>query len=151
MKHRLAFLLVLATLFSLFLTACGDEPVTIPTYPGATSITLADSVRTQFSGGLANVKNPTVDGFKTTDDIAKIKSTFDSSFKSAGWEDVSSQLASQPSVKAINDAGGFVIGYSKSGKSASILAIPSAYTEGSGITGLNANENAFIVVSGNPQ
>jgi hypothetical protein len=151
MRKRLVILLVLATLLSLTLVACGDDaPATVPAYPGATSITLADSVRSQFTTGLASVKNPTVDGFKTSDDIAKIKSTFDSSFKSNGWNDVSSQLTSQPNAKAINDAGGFVIGYSKGSKSATVMAIPNAYTEGSGITGLNANENAFIVVSGTP-
>jgi ABC-type uncharacterized transport system auxiliary subunit len=151
MRKRLACLLVIATLLSLFLAACGDEEAAVPTYPGATSITLADSVRTQFTTGLANVKNASVNGFKTSDDIARIKSTFDSNFKSAGWSDVSSQLANQPNVKAFNDAGGFVVGYSKGNKSATVMAVPNQYAEGSGISGLNANENAFIVVSGNPQ
>lgn len=151
MRKRLACLLVIATLLSLALVACGDETAPVPTYPGATSITLTDSVKSQFSAGLANVKNASVDAFKSSDDLAKIKSAFETNFKNAGWSDVASQISSQAGVKAITDAGGFVIAYAKGNKSASVLGVPSQYAEGSGFTGVNANENPFVVISGNTQ
>jgi ABC-type uncharacterized transport system auxiliary subunit len=151
MRKRLAFLLVLAALLSLVLVACGDETAPVPTYPGATSITLPDSIKSQFTATLANYKNTAADGFKTTDDLAKVKSSFQSSFKSAGWDDVSDKLASQAGAKAITDAGGFIIGFTKGNKGANVIAVPNAYAEGSGFTGINAGENPYIVISGNTQ
>jgi hypothetical protein len=149
MRNRLAILFVLSGLLSLFLVACGDETAAVPTYGGATAVTLSDTVKSQMSGSLTQVKNPIVEGYKTTDDLAKIKSTFDSSFKSAGWDDKSSEFSGDGSIKQLTDLGVFVLGYQKGNKAAIVMGFPNSFAGPLGFTGLGANENAFMVISGN--
>jgi len=149
MKKRLAILLAISGLLSLFLVACGDETAAVPGYSGATAVTLSDSVKSQMSGSLSQIKNPTIEGFKTTDDTSKIKSTYDSSFKSAGWDDKGSEFTGNDTIKQLTDLGVIVLGYQKGNKAAIIMAFPNAFAAPLGFTGLNTNENAIMVISGN--
>lgn len=148
MRKRLVILLVISALLSLFLVACGDENAPVPTYNGATAVTLPDTVKSQMSSSLTQVKSPTIEGYKTTDDVAKIKSTFDSNFKSAGWDDKGSEFGSNDSIKQLTDLGVVVLGYQKGNKGAIILAFPNSFAAPLGFTGLNADENAIMVISG---
>ena len=149
MFKRLAVLVVFLAARSLVLVACGDETASVPAYSGATAVTLSDSVKSKMSDSLAQIKNPTVEGFKTTDDVNKIKSTYDSNFKSAGWDDKSSEFGSEASIKQLTDLGLVVLGYQKGNKAAIVMAFPNTYAGALGFSGLGTNENAILVISGN--
>jgi hypothetical protein len=149
MIKRLAILVVFLAAFSLVLVACGDETASVPAYNGATAVTLSDSVKSQMSGSLTQIKNATVEGFKTTDDVNKIKSTFDSNFKSAGWDDKSSEFAGDDSIKQLTGMGMVVLGYQKGNKAAIVMALPNTFAEALGFSGLDKTENAIMVISGN--
>jgi hypothetical protein len=149
MFKRLAILVVFLAALSLVLVACGDETAPVPAYSGATAVTLSDSVKSQMSGSLTQIKNPTVEGFKTTDDVNKIKSTYDSSFKSAGWDDKSAEFADDDSIKQLTGLGMVVLGYQKGNKAAIVMALPNTFAEALGFSGLDKTENAIMVISGN--
>lgn len=149
MFKRLAILAVFFGALSLLLAACGDETAPVPGYSGATAVTISDTVKTQMTGSLPQIKNPTVEGFKTTDDVTTIKSTYDSNFKSAGWDDKSSEFAGDESIKQMTGLGMVVLGYQKGNKAAIVMAFPSKFATALGFSDLGTNENAIMVISGN--
>lgn len=149
MFKRLAILVVFLAGLSLVLVACGDETASVPAYGNATAVTLADATKTKMSSGLTQIKNPSVEGFKTSDDVNKIKGTYDSNFKSAGWDDKTSEFAGGDNIKQLTDLGIVVLGYQKGNKAAIIMALPSQYASALGFSGLSDTENAIMVISGN--
>jgi hypothetical protein len=149
MKKRLPLVIVIAVLLSLALVACGDEAASVPAYTGATSITVPDSVKSQFTASMKDIKNTSVEAYKTTDDIPKVKSGFEGNFKSAGWSDQTAKYAGGTDLKPLTDAGMFIIGYQKGNKGAVIFGVPSALAGPVGFSGLNAGENVYMVISGN--
>lgn len=149
MTKRLPFLLVFAVLLSLVLVACGDETAPVPAYSGGSSITVPDTVKSQFSGSVSQFNNGTVEAYKTTDDIPKVKSGFESNFKGAGWEDKTSTYSAGQDLSSLTAAGMFVIGYQKGNKAAVIFGVPNALAAPLGFTGLNSGENVYMVISGN--
>lgn len=151
MIKRLPYLLVFVVLLSLVLVACGDETAPVPTYPGATSIPVPDAVKTQFASSLSQFNNGTIEAYKTTDDLSKVKSGFDSNYKSAGWDDKTSTYVSASDSTTIQSAGMVIVAYQKGNKAAVNVGMPNAIATApsSGFTGLNGNENVFLVISGN--
>ncbi len=149
MTKRLSFLFIFALLLSLVLVACGDETALVPAYSGANSVTVPEIVKTQFAASVNQFNNGTVEAYKTTDDIAKVKSGFESNFKSGGWEDKTSTYAGGTDLKPLQDAGMFIIAYQKGNKAAVIFGVPNAMSAPMGFTSLNANENVYMVISGN--
>lgn len=148
MKMRLTGLIIIPILLTIFLAACGDETTSVPTYTGATTVTLSDSLKSKMTSNLTQVKNPAIEGYKTTDDVSKIKSTFDNSFKSAGWEDKSSEFLSGDNIKQLTRAGITASSYQKGDKTAIVMAFPNNVAAPVGFSGLNNNENAIMVISG---
>src|SRR4051812_36340662 len=121
MTKRFPLLLVCAVLLSLVLVACGDETAPVPAYSGGSSITVPDSVKSQFSSSVNQFNNGTVEAYKTTDDIPKVKSGFESNFKSAGWDDKTSTYSGGTDLSQLTSLGMFVIGYQKGNKAAVIF------------------------------
>ncbi|MDB5079903.1 MAG: hypothetical protein JWP00_1827 [Chloroflexi bacterium] len=149
MTKRLPLMIVFAVLLSLVLVACGDEAAPVPTYTGATSLATPDSFKSQMTTSMKDVKNASVESFKTSDDLTKVKSGFESSFKGAGWSDQTAKYSSGSDLKPLTDAGVFFVGYQKGNKAAVIMGIPGPIAKAMGYTGVSDTENAYLVISGN--
>ncbi len=148
MFRRLTPLFVMMMLLSVALVACGDSNATVPTYPGATSITVPDSIKTQFGSSVKDLKNTKYEAFKTTDSADKVKASFLDSFKKDGWEDKVSKSLKPEDVKQIESVGMFVLGYQKGSKGAVVMGIPGSISGALGFSGVAANESAYFVISG---
>jgi hypothetical protein len=151
MKRILPFL-AMFMLLGLVLTACGDEKAEVPTYSGATAVTVPDSVKSQFtSTGSDKIRNPKVDAYKTTDSVDKIKSSMASSFSSGGWTDKMSSLAGTQasSLKQLESVGASVLYYEKGNNGAIVMILPGMIAPGLQIQGVSASENLIMSISGN--
>lgn len=149
MFRRLTMLFVFGLALSLMLVACGDEAAPVPTYTGSTSITAPDSLKSQFTGSFQGIKNATLESFKTGDELTKVKSGFETSFKNGGWKDGLSKYAKADDLKTIESAGMFVLAYEKGNKGAVIMGMPGTVANAVGFTGIKDNETVYVVMSGN--
>lgn len=151
MKRILPFL-AMFMLLGLVLTACGDEKAEVPTYSGATALTVPDSVKSQFtSAGTDKIRNPKVDAFKTTDSVDKIKADMASAFSKAGWSDKLNSLEAKDrdSLKTLETAGAAVLYYEKGNKGAVVMVLPGMIGGALGLTGVGASDNVIMSISGN--
>ena len=145
----LAVLLVL----SVALVACGDETAAVPTYSGATTVTVPTDFSTQISSGLNNskLKNAKIEAYKTADEAAKVKSGLADGFSKGGWNDATSTLLGSggDSLKVFEQSGGFILGYEKGNKAAAVMAFPGQIASAIGFTGVGAQDVVYLVMSGN--
>ncbi len=150
MIRRVAPLFFIIMLVSLMLVACGDEAAPVPTYTGATSIKVPDTVKTQFGSAIQGMKNASFEAYKTTDKPDAVKSSFQNSFKGGGWEDKTSSFLKADDAKAIEQTGMFIVGYQKGNKGAVILGFPGGLVSNAlGFDGIPDSESGYIVISGN--
>jgi ABC-type uncharacterized transport system auxiliary subunit len=134
----------------LFLVACGDEAAPVPTYTGSTSVTVPDTVKTQFSSAIQGIKNATVEAYKTSDATDKVKTSFDNSFKSGGWEDKTGSFLKDSDAQTFKQLGMFIVGYQKGNKGAVVMGFPGGTVASAlGFTGIADNETGYLVISGN--
>ncbi len=149
MFRRIIPVFMVTLLLSVMLVACGDEAAPVPTYTGATSIPVADSIKTQMGSSLASVKNATVDAFKTSDTPDKVKAGFDSSFKGSNWTNQAITGMSADTTKQLETVGAFVVGYKKGNKSAAVIGFPGGpIAQAIGFPDV-ADGTVYIVISGN--
>ncbi len=146
--------LVVALLLSTLLVACGDETATVPTYTGASTVTVPDDFSKSITSGLKDgkLKNPKVEAFKSTDAASKVKSGLTDGFSKGGWSDKTSDLTKElggDNLKVFEQAGGFVLGYEKGNKAAAVLGFPGAIASGIGFKDIGANDTVYMVLSGN--
>jgi ABC-type uncharacterized transport system auxiliary subunit len=150
MVRRVVPIFVVGMLLSLVLVACGDEAAPVPTYTGATSITVPDSVKTQFGTAIQSIKNASFEAYKTSDKPEQVKTGFANNFKSAGWTDKTGDFLKPDDAQTIQQTGMFVIGYQKGNKGAVVLGFPGGTIASAlGFTGISDSESGFIVISGN--
>jgi hypothetical protein len=151
MKRILPFL-AMFMLLGLVLTACGDEKAEVPTYSGATAVTVPDSVKSQFTNtGNDKIRNPKVEAFKTADSVDKIKTGIASGFSKGGWSDKLNSLGAneRDSLKTIESIGASVLYYEKGNKGAIVMILPGTIAPGLQIQGVSASENLIMSISGN--
>ena len=146
----LAVLLVL----SVALVACGDETAAVPTYSGATTVTVPTDFSNQISSGLnsGKLKNAKIEAYKTADEAAKLKSGLSDGFTKGGWNDATKTLlgaSGGDSLKVFEQSGGFILGYEKGNKAAAVMAFPGQIASAIGFTGVGAQDVVYLVMSGN--
>ncbi len=146
-RRCIPLFLILLTL-TLVLAACGDEKVTVPTYPGATSVTLPDSVIQTWKAGLTNLQNVKVETYKTGDELAKVKDTFASGFQKDGWTDKNSDPKVTSGVADMAAAGVFSIYYIKGNTAVAVLGMPGSLMTPAGVPGLSDSDTLIVVFSG---
>ncbi len=69
-------------------TAAGAA-VAIPTYSGATAITVPEAIKSDPGDTAKKLKNTNFTAFTTADESSKVKASFLNSFSGAGWTDIS--------------------------------------------------------------
>src|SRR5947199_9553650 len=84
MFRRIIPVFAIALVLSLVLAACGEE-ATVPSYSGATSLTVPDTLKTQFRASVKDAKNIKLDAYKTGDETGKAKAFFTDNFKQNDW------------------------------------------------------------------
>ncbi|WJW67393.1 hypothetical protein OZ401_000659 [Candidatus Chlorohelix allophototropha] len=123
----------------------------IPAYPGLTSVTLPDAVKSQFAGSIGNVPNGTVDAFSSADDTAAIKSFYQSEFPKQGWNDLTSTAMGQAdssTLSQLETLGAFIIIYQKGANAVGIVGFPGSIASAAGVTGINAKDSLILIISG---
>lgn len=145
MYKRIVPVVILSLMLSLMLVACGGD-ATVPSYSGATSVTISDQIKSQFTSNVSGVKNAKLEAFKTSDDSTKVKSYFTDNFSKNGWNDKSGDL--QDAAKSIEQLKGFMIGYEKDNKAAVILGLPGSTGSAIGVTGAAATDTIYMVITG---
>jgi ABC-type uncharacterized transport system auxiliary subunit len=148
MFRRFGVLVVVAVMLTFVLSACGDEKAEIPTYSGATAVTVPDSFKSQFS--TTGVKNGNVAAYKSADDATKVKSGLSDGFKKNGWDDKTSDLTASmgDSLKQIEAIGAFAIGFQKGSKAAAVIGLPGTVAEPLGLTGVGEKDTVYLIISG---
>lgn len=149
MFRRLAPLFVIALLLTAVLAACGDETASVPSYAGATSVTVPDSVKTQFASAAKDLKNTKYEAFSSDEDTGKVKTFFQDSFKKDSWDDKVSTLIKDSDAKTFEQLGMFVLGYQKGNKGAIVMGFPGSLSSAMGFTGAEAKKTVYMVISGN--
>jgi ABC-type uncharacterized transport system auxiliary subunit len=150
------FLPALAALLvvSVMLVACGDETAAVPTYTGATSVTVPTDFSTQISSGLqsSKLKNAKIEAYKTSDDATKVKSGLVDGFSKGGWNDATSTLlgaSGGDALKAFDQTGGFILGYETGNKAAAVMAFPGQLASAVGFQDVGDKDVVYLVMSGN--
>lgn len=117
----------------------------IPTYPGASVITLPDTIKNQFMTSVgSSVKNPQVGAFTTADDGTKIKAYYTDYFTKNGWKDLSASLGAATSQ--LDQLGGFYLIYSKDKSVFVVLGLPGSAAAGLGATGVSVPATGSLVL-----
>lgn len=144
--------MLVALMLSVMLVACGDDAstATIPSYTGATTLTLPDAAKTSFGSSLKDAKNVKIDAYKTSDDSAKVKSFFADNLSKGGWADKSGDISkdSGDSIKSFESLGGFILGYEKGGRQVAVLGMPNVAAGPLGFTDVGPNDTLYLVISG---
>jgi hypothetical protein len=123
----------------------------IPAYPGLTTVTLPDAVKSQFASSIGNVPNGTVDAFSSTDDTSTIKSFYQSEFPKQGWNDLTSTAMGQAdssTLSQLETLGAFIIIYQKGANAVGIVGFPGSIASAAGVTGINAKDSLILIISG---
>jgi hypothetical protein len=139
---------------SVALVACGDETAAVPTYTGATSVTVPSDFSTQLSSNLqsSKLKNAKIEAFKTVDDASKVRASLTDGFSKGGWNDATSALlggTGDDSLKVFDRTGGFILGYEKGNKATAIMAFPGQIALGMGFKDVGDKDVVYLVMSGN--
>ncbi|MEI7555041.1 hypothetical protein [Candidatus Chlorohelix sp.] len=133
-------------------TSSGNSSVSnIPAYPGLTTVTLPDAVKSQFADSIGNVPNGTVDAFSSADDTATIKSFYQSEFPKQGWNDLTNTAMGQAdsgTLSQLETLGAFIIIYQKGANAVGIVGFPGSIASATGITGINAKDSLILIISG---
>jgi hypothetical protein len=108
----------------------------IPPYSDATILTVPDTFKSQFAAQVAStLKNPQVAAQATTDSADKVKAFYTDYLTKNGWQDASALLGGAASqYKAIEQAGGFFLVYSKGTQVFMVLGLPSSTASAIGFT-----------------
>ena len=149
MFRRFVCLLMLSMMLSTLLVACGDA--VIPTYSGATSVTVPAAISSSFQTSAGSgVKNATVTGFASTDAPDKVKSFFVDNFKKNGWDDKSSDSSIVDGNKQISASvpGANISLFQKDDKAAGVFVIPGNFASTLGISGVADSGTLYMIFSG---
>jgi ABC-type uncharacterized transport system auxiliary subunit len=149
MFRRLAPLFLIAILLTAFLSACGDEKTPVPSYAGATTVTVPDQLKSSFTSSVKDIKNAQIEAYKTTDSTDKVKGFFTDSFSKGGWTDKTSQFLKPEDAKSFEQLGAFIVGYDKGNKGAVIMGFPGSVSSMMGFSGVSDQETIYMVISGN--
>ncbi len=150
MFKRFLPLVMLSLLLSVVLAACGnDAPPTIPTYSGATTVTIPDAVRTQFTGSVKDVKDVKLEGYKTSDGLPAVKTYFSDKFKNDGWTDKTGEFTKDGGLKDAEALGLFVLGFEKGSSAAVVMGLPNALAAAFQITGVGPSDSLYLIFTGN--
>ncbi len=153
MFRRFAPVLVIVMVLSLALVACGDEkaatnPDAIPSYTGATTVTVPAVLKTQIDTGIKDqVKSAKYDFFKTADTGTKVKTFFSDNLAKNGWKDMTGALK-MDDLKQMEAMGVFALGYEKGTKAVAIVGFPGTLSALMGLDGVGENDTLYMVISG---
>ncbi len=117
-------------------------------YAGATGITLPDVLQSTLLSSLSAAKNAKLEGFKSGDAPARVKTGLMNSYNQTGWTDATASFAG--ASVALNQLGpdSFFFAYTKDNKLSFVLGL-SGYTAGLlGVSGADASGTVYMVGSG---
>ena len=117
-------------------------------YAGATGITLPDVLKSTLLSGLSAAKNAKLEGFKSGDAPATVKTGLMNTYSQTGWTDATASFAGASA--ALNQLGpdSFFFAYTKDNKLSFVLGL-SGYTAGLlGVSGTDASGTVYMVGSG---
>ncbi|MEI7554642.1 hypothetical protein [Candidatus Chlorohelix sp.] len=147
MFKKLGLMIIVVLMMTIALVACGDEAAVVPTYSGASTVTLPDSLKTQMETSMgANVKNAKIEAFKTSDDAAKVKTSLADGFKKNGWDDKSKDLGD--TTTQMDSIGAFAMLYQKGTSAAGVIGFPGAIAGAMGFAGATDKDTVYIIASG---
>lgn len=126
-------------------TGTGSAPVT---YAGATSIQLPDVLKTTLLSGLSAAKNATLDGFKSGDAPATVKSSLQSGYATGGWTDATAAFTGASDALSQIGPDAFFIAYTKDNKLSFVLGMSGTTATALGVTGVDAKGTVYIVGNG---
>jgi hypothetical protein len=117
-------------------------------YSGATAIQLPDTLKGTLLSGLSAAKNATLDGYKSSDAPATVKSSLQSSYASGGWTDATATFTGASDALTQIGPDAFFIAYTKDNKLSFVLGFSGATASALGITGVDASGTVYIIGSG---
>ncbi len=123
----------------------GSPPVT---YAGASSIQLPDVLKGTLLTGLSAAKNASLEGFKSSDAPAAVKSGLQSGYTTGGWTEATAAFTGASDALAQIGPDSFFIAYTKDNKLSFVLGMSGATATALGVTGVDANGTVYIVGSG---
>lgn len=149
MFKRLTYLAVVAMLLSLFLAACGGTD-TPPTPSNAKTTTVPETLKQQLSASGANLKDLKVEAYSTKDNVNSVKSGITDQLGKAGWKENSAALGKEftDASKQFEALGIFAFYYEKGSTGVIYFGMPSNVAGTLGATGLAADDNLVMMISG---
>ena len=141
---RRSGLIGLLLVFSLALVACGDTPVEVPVYTGATPLTADQAALDAAKNDLKSLKDVKIETYAFKDDPAQVKAYYQAQYKDKGWADQQDKVADL--AKQQQTPGGWVLVYEKNGRVVSLVATP-ASTAGAKFPNAQG-ENVLSIISG---
>jgi hypothetical protein len=117
-------------------------------YAGATGITLPDVLKNTLLSGLSAANNAKLEGFKSSDAPAAVKSGLMNSYSQAGWADATANFTGAPAALAELGPDAFFVAYTKDNKLSFVLGLSGATASQLGVSGTDAKGTVYIVGSG---
>ncbi len=128
--------------------AATGATVAIPTYSGATAITVPEAIKSDPGDLAKKLKNTNFTAFKTADDSSKVKASFLSSFSGAGWTDISDKEFPATATQQMTQLGITPLAFQKGNQTATLTL----YTAGDVTKAMGFNDvtsgTLYIVVAG---
>ncbi|NWJ48834.1 MAG: hypothetical protein HXX08_23490 [Chloroflexi bacterium] len=130
-------------------TAATGGDADLPTFAGATVVTLPDNMQSQSMKLFGSViKNIKVSGYKVSTNMATLKNSLPKAFSDAGWADAVSLLPAG-TFSGLETTGQFVQAYQKNKKVVIVVAYPSSLMSPL-VPELTATDNLFVLYVGEP-
>lgn len=117
-------------------------------YTGATSIVLPDVLKNTLLSGLSAAKNAKLDGFKSSDAPATVKTGLMNSYSQSGWTDATASFSGASAALDQLGPDAFFVAYTKDNKLSFVLGLSGATASLLGVSGADANGTVYIVGSG---
>jgi hypothetical protein len=122
----------------------------VPTYSGATSVTLPDAVKNDPGDLAKKLKNMTFTAFTTSDDPGKVKASFLSSFPGGGWSDITAQEFPASATQQLTTMGVTPLAFQKGNQTATVTIYTGGdVTKAMGFPDVTTGSTLYLVVSGN--
>jgi hypothetical protein len=117
-------------------------------YAGATGITLPDVLKNTLLSGLSAANNAKLEGFKSSDAPAAVKSGLMNSYSQAGWTDATANFTGAQAALDQLGPDAFFVAYTKDNKLSFVLGLSGATASQLGVSGTDASGTVYIIGSG---
>jgi hypothetical protein len=117
-------------------------------YTGSTGIVLPDVLKNTLLSGLSTAKNSRLDGFKSSDAPATVKTGLASGYTQSGWTDATASFEGASAALSQLGPDAFFIAYTKDNKVSFVLGLSGATASLLGVSGVEAGGTVYIIGSG---